>query len=196
MPSPRAALRHAFPIVVEAALAPLALFYLVLVLGGFRAALVAALVWSYVALARRVHRGERISTLLLLGTVLLTARTVVAFVTGSAFIYFAQPMATTVVVSALLIGSAAVGRPFTQRFAHDFCPTRPRDPPATAGAPVLRAHLGPVGFDPVGQHGHRGLAAAVLVAEGLRARAHRHHLGAHGPRHRPVDHPVHRRHAT
>ncbi len=125
MPSPRAALRHAFPIVVEAALAPLALFYLVLVLGGFRAALVAALVWSYVALARRVHRGERISTLLLLGTVLLTARTVVAFVTGSAFIYFAQPMATTVVVSALLIGSAAVGRPFTQRFAHDFCPLGP-----------------------------------------------------------------------
>ena len=125
MPSPRAALRHATPLVIEAALAPLALFYLVLVTAGFRFALIAALAWSYLALARRIRRGERMSTLLLLGTVLLTARTAVAFVTGSAFVYFAQPMVTTVVVSAVLVGSAALGRPFTQRFAHDFCPIGP-----------------------------------------------------------------------
>jgi hypothetical protein len=118
-------MRHALPLVVEAVLAPVALFYLVLVTAGFRGALLAALVWSYLALARRIRRGERISTLLLLGTVLLTARTVVAFVTGSAFVYFAQPMVTTVVVSCVLVGSAVLGRPFTQRFAHDFCPLGP-----------------------------------------------------------------------
>jgi len=124
-PSPLAAVKHACPVVLEAVVGPIALFYLVLVFAGFRGALIAALVWSYLALVRRIRRGERVSMLLLLGTVLLTARTVVSFITGSAIVYFAQPMATTVVASLVLVGSAVVGRPFTQRFAHDFCPIDP-----------------------------------------------------------------------
>jgi hypothetical protein len=125
MPAPRAALRHAVPVVLEAIIAPLALFYLVLLLWGFRGALIAALGWSFLALARRLHRGERISMLLLLGTLLLTLRTTVSFVTGSAFLYFAQPTAGTIVIAFVLFGSAIVGRPFTQRFAGDFCPMDP-----------------------------------------------------------------------
>jgi hypothetical protein len=122
LPAPRAVLRHALPIVVEAFVAPLALFYLLLVTAGFRGALIAALAWSYLAFARRIRRGERVSTMLLLGVVLLTVRTVVSFVTGSAFVYFAQPTATMVAASLVLVGSAVLGRPFTQRFATDFCP--------------------------------------------------------------------------
>ena len=125
LPSPRAAIRHAIPLVLEAMLAPLALFYLVLVTAGFRGALIAALAWSYLALGRRLCRGERVSTLLLLGTLLLTVRTAVSFVTGSAFIYFAQPMVATVAISVVLVVSAVMRRPFTQRFAHDFCPIDP-----------------------------------------------------------------------
>ncbi len=104
---------------------PLVVFYLLLVLTGFRGALIAALSWSYLALGRRVLNGERVSMLLLFGTVLITMRTVLAFVTGSAFLYFAQPMVGTVVISVALLISAVVGRPFTQRFAHDFCPMDP-----------------------------------------------------------------------
>jgi hypothetical protein len=63
--------------------------------------------------------------LLLFGTVLITMRTVIAFITGSSFIYFAQPTAGTVIISLALFVSALVGRPFTQRFAHDFCPMDP-----------------------------------------------------------------------
>jgi hypothetical protein len=125
LPSPGSTLRHAWPMVLEAVVGPLALFYLVLVIFGFRGALIGALVWSYLALLRRIRRGERVSTLLVLGTTLLTVRTVVSFVTGSAVIYFAQPMVTAVVVSLVLVCSAALGRPFTQRFAHDFCPIDP-----------------------------------------------------------------------
>lgn len=125
LPSPGATLRHAWPVVLEAVVAPLALFYLLLVTAGFRGALVAALAWSYLALGRRLTKGERVSTLLALGTVLLTVRTVVSFITGSAFIYFAQPVAATVVIALVLVGSAVIGRPFTQRFAHDFCPIDP-----------------------------------------------------------------------
>jgi hypothetical protein len=125
LPSKRATIRHAVPIVLEAMVVPLALFYLVLLAAGFRGALIAALAWSYVALGRRLIRGERVSTLLFLGTALLTVRTVVSFITGSAFLYFAQPTLGTGVISLVLVGSAIIGRPFTQRFAHDFCPIDP-----------------------------------------------------------------------
>lgn len=125
LPAPRKVLRHALPVVLEGVAGPLVLFYLLLVLSGFRGALIAALAWSYLALGRRLLRGERVSMLLLFGTVLLTLRTAVAFVTGSAFVYFAQPTAGTIVISMALLVSAVIGRPFTQRFAHDFCPMDP-----------------------------------------------------------------------
>jgi len=125
MPVPLAAIRHAIPIVIEGVVGPLALFYVVLVTAGFRGALIAALSWSYLALGRRLFRGERVSMLLLFGIILITLRTVIALVTGSAFAYFAQPTAGTFVISLVLFGSAILGRPFTQRFAHDFCPIDP-----------------------------------------------------------------------
>jgi hypothetical protein len=122
MPQPRAAVRHAVPIVFEGMIAPMAIFYTMLVIAGFRGAILAALAWSYAAVIRRVVRGERISTLLILGSVLVTLRTIVAFVTGSSFVYFVQPLAGTVVIAVVLLASAVIRRPFTQRFAHDFCP--------------------------------------------------------------------------
>lgn len=125
LPPPTRALRHALPVVVEGVIGPLVLFYLLLVLSGFRGALIAALSWSYLALGRRLLKGERISMLLLFGTILITLRTTIAFLTGSAFVYFAQPTVGTVVISLALLVSAWVGRPFTQRFAHDFCPMDP-----------------------------------------------------------------------
>jgi hypothetical protein len=125
LPRPRKVLRHALPVLLEGVVGPLVLFYLLLVLSGFRGALIAALSWSYLALGRRLLKGERVSMLLLFGTILLTMRTVVAFITGSAFLYFAQPTAGTIVISLALLASAALGRPFTQRFAHDFCPIDP-----------------------------------------------------------------------
>ena len=125
LPQPRKVLRHALPIVLEGVVGPLVLFYLLLVVSGFRGALIAALIWSYLALGRRFLKGERISMLLLFGTILITLRTVVAFITGSAFLYFAQPTVGTIVISLALLVSAVLGRPFTQRFAHDFCPLDP-----------------------------------------------------------------------
>lgn len=134
LPRPRKALLHALPVVLEGVIGPLVLFYLLLVLTGFRGALIAALTWSYLALGRRLLRGERVSMLLLFGTILITMRTVIAFVTGSAFLYFAQPTAGTVVISLALLVSALLGRPFTQRFAHDFCPMDP----AMMSRPLVR----------------------------------------------------------
>ena len=53
--------------------------------------------------------------------ILLTVRTTVAYLTGSAMVYFLQPMAWSVIVAVVLVGSAVARRPFTQRFAQDFC---------------------------------------------------------------------------
>jgi hypothetical protein len=63
--------------------------------------------------------------MLILGTLLLTMRTVISFATGSVFLYFIQPTASAFLASGLLLGSALIGRPFTQRFTHDFCPLSP-----------------------------------------------------------------------
>ena len=125
LPSPRRVLRQALPVLLEGVVGPLIVFYLLLVLAGFRGALIAAFAWSLLALSRRLLRRERVSMLLLFGTILLAVRTIVAFVTGSAFLYFAQPTAGTVAISVALLVSAMAGRPFTQRFAHDFCPMDP-----------------------------------------------------------------------
>jgi hypothetical protein len=138
LPSPLASLRHSLPALVEGVLGPFALFYLVLVLAGFKGALIAGLVWSYLALGRRMLRHERPPGTLVLAVVTLTARTIVSFVTGSAFIYFAQPTLTTAVIGVVFLGSAAIRRPVIERLANDFCPL---DPKMMARPPVRRFFL-------------------------------------------------------
>ncbi len=125
MPSARLVLGHALPVILESVVAPVAAYYLVMVVAGFRGALIGALMWSFLIMLRRVVRHERVPTLLLVGTALLTIRTAISFATGSAFIYFIQPTAGTFLASLVLVSSALLGRPFTQRFTHDFCPLGP-----------------------------------------------------------------------
>ena len=85
LPSLRAVVRHALPALLESTIVPGALFYVVLLLDGFHGALIAALTWSLLALGRRLVRGQKVPAVLVLSVVLVSARTVVAYVTGSAF---------------------------------------------------------------------------------------------------------------
>jgi len=125
LPSLRAVVRHALPALLESTIVPGALFYVVLLLDGFHGALIAALVWSVLALARRVVRGHKVPAILVLSVVLVSARTVVAYVTGSAFLYFVQPTASTFLVALLFLVTAAARRPIIERLARDFCPLDP-----------------------------------------------------------------------
>jgi hypothetical protein len=125
MPSVRIVLWHAIPIVIESVVAPLAAYYLLFLVAGFRGALIGALAWSCLIVARRLVRHERVSTLLMLTMALLSVRTFVSFVTGSALLYFIQPTASMFLGSLVLLCSALLGRPFTQRFTHDFWPLTP-----------------------------------------------------------------------
>jgi hypothetical protein len=107
--------------VLEATLVPMALFYLFLGTVGIRWGMIAGLCWFYAAIIRRVMSGQRMSGLLVMAAVLLTARTAIAFATGSAFIYFLQPTLGTFLVSGLFLISVPLGKPLAERLAHDFC---------------------------------------------------------------------------
>ncbi|HZD73504.1 MAG TPA: VC0807 family protein [Actinomycetota bacterium] len=124
LPTPRlpALARHALPHLLEATLIPLGLFYGGLQLFGLWAALLAALVWSYTSLLRRVVLRRRVPGMLVLGIAGLTARTALALATGSAFLYFLQPTVGTGLVATLFLGSVLLGRPLALRLAADFLP--------------------------------------------------------------------------
>jgi hypothetical protein len=125
LPSPRVFFSHAMPAIVESAIGPGVLFYAVLVLGGFKGALIAALAWSYLAAGRRILRRERIPASLVLSLTLITARTVVSYATGSAFLYFIQPTASTFLVALAFLVTAVIRRPVIEKMARDFCPIDP-----------------------------------------------------------------------
>jgi hypothetical protein len=122
LPRPRAIARHAVPHIVEGTLVPLALFYLTMWIAGFWGAVLSATVWSYGSVLRRVIRRERVPGILVIGAVLVTARTAIALQTGSPFLYFLQPTLGTVLVAGLFLFSVPIGKPLAERLAHDFCP--------------------------------------------------------------------------
>ena len=68
MPSPRAVLRHAVPVLLEGVIGPIVVFYVALLAAGLHGALHAALAWSFGAYFRRIRRHQRVSTVLMLST--------------------------------------------------------------------------------------------------------------------------------
>lgn len=125
LPSPRAVVRHALPPLLESTIGPGVLFYVVLVTAGFRGALIAALAWAVLAAVRRVVKREKLPVILVLSLAMLAGRTAVAYATGSAFLYFVQPTASTFLMGVLFVLSVAARRPLAERLAHDFCPLDP-----------------------------------------------------------------------
>jgi hypothetical protein len=126
--------RHAVPHVVEATLVPLAIFYFSLWLIGVWGALLAALGWSFGAIALRLVTRRRVPGVLVLGCAALTARTIIAFGSGSVYLYFLQPTLGTMAVAAAFLLSVPAGKPLAQKLAADFCPL----PPSVLAAPAVR----------------------------------------------------------
>jgi uncharacterized membrane protein len=61
----------------------------------------------------------------MLGAGLMSVRAVVALWTGSAFVFFLQPVAGTVATATSFALTALAGRPLLERLAHDFVPVPP-----------------------------------------------------------------------
>jgi hypothetical protein len=117
--------RRMVPYLVEATLIPTALFYTFLIAFGLRSAIVAALAWTYTAVARRLLRGRPVPGLLVLATVGISVRTTVFLLNDNHVVYFLQPIMRTVATAVLLAASVVIGRPLIARFADDFCPLTP-----------------------------------------------------------------------
>lgn len=115
-----------------ACVVPALLFYVTLVTFNISAAVVAALAWSYGAIAWRWATKRRPSGLLILLVSVMTVRTVFALATGDTFIYFFQPVLMDGVLTIVFLLSLATARPVVARLAADFYPmdldvaTRPR----------------------------------------------------------------------
>ena len=126
LPRLRDVFRRAVPQVAEAILIPLGLFYAALSVLGPKGAICTALAWNIMALLRRLCRRERLPGLLLLGTVGLTARSVVALVSPSSlFVYFLQPSLGTALLGGAFLLSVPLGCPLAEKLAHDFVPLPP-----------------------------------------------------------------------
>ncbi len=101
---------------------PAALFLTCFEVFGVWPAIMAAMSWSYGAIAWRALTGRRTSGLLVLTAVIVTGRTVIALIADSTFLYFLQPIITDGVVAATFLLSLATARPMVARLAGDFYP--------------------------------------------------------------------------
>jgi hypothetical protein len=130
--------RHAVPNIIEGTIIPVGLFLLMLRFLGLWGAMLVGLGWSYTAIARRVVSRRPVPGVMILGAVTLTARSALAFATGSSFVYFLQPTLGTALVATAFLLSVPLGRPLAQRLAADFCPIPPH---VMANAHVRRFFL-------------------------------------------------------
>ena len=117
--------RRGGPRLLEATLVPALLFFVTVIAIGPSVAMIVVLAWGYGAILRRLVRGEAIPAILILATLGLTVKTLVGLASGSTFAYFVQPVATTVVLAFVFLGSVVIGSPMIGHLAHDFCPLAP-----------------------------------------------------------------------
>jgi hypothetical protein len=125
MPGWRPIARRVVTTLVTVSLLPMAVFYISLSLFGLRIAALAAVGLCYAGLLLALARGKPVLAAALLTAGLLSVRAVVMFLTGSALIYFLQPVAGTLAVATFIGVTALVGRPVLDRLAHEFCPFPP-----------------------------------------------------------------------
>jgi hypothetical protein len=120
LPPLRPALLGAMRLLAESVLIPTALFGLVLHTNGLRPALAAALCWCYLIVVVRWVSGRRLPGTLMLCVGMFTGRAVVALVASSAILFLLQPVLGSLLMAALFMGSAMLGKPVTVRLARDF----------------------------------------------------------------------------
>ena len=130
--------RRSLPSLIEATVIPAILFYVFFTTLGPTPAMLAVLVWGYGAVLRRLVGGRGIPGILQLAVIGLTVRTIIGILSGT-FMYFLQPVATTLALALVFFGSLMFGRPMIARMASDFCPLAPE----IAGRPgVVRLFSG------------------------------------------------------
>lgn len=112
---------HATKHLVESALAPLVLFYILFHYTGLTGGLIAGLAWGLAAVAIRLALRLPVPGILVFTTVLLVVRTVIGFATGSWFVYLLEPSVQNFLFAAILLATLPFERTFLAKLADDFC---------------------------------------------------------------------------
>jgi hypothetical protein len=116
----RPQLRHGLRLLLEAVVIPTLLLYACLLTVGQVAGLLAVLGWCAFTVALRLVHARRVPGTLLLALMMLVSRTTIALVLSSVYVYLLQPVAGSLFMATLFIGSAVLGKPITMRLAQDF----------------------------------------------------------------------------
>jgi len=111
---------RALLMLAESVLVPTAILYGCMRTVGTAAGLAGVLAWCGATMLVRLLVGKRVPSTMLLVVGILVARTVIALACSSVWLYLLQPVAASVLMAVVFVGSALIGRPVTQRLAQDF----------------------------------------------------------------------------
>ncbi|MED7926720.1 VC0807 family protein [Nonomuraea sp. LP-02] len=112
--------REAAPKLLEAVVAPLAVFYLAMVVLGFKWALIATVAWVYLGVAWRLVRRVKVPATMFLAAFAITVRALVSFWTGTWMWFFIQPELGTICISMAFLASVRLNRPLVQKLTLDY----------------------------------------------------------------------------
>ncbi|TDD29701.1 hypothetical protein E1286_46330 [Nonomuraea terrae] len=120
LPRLTALARQAAPKLLEAVVAPLAVFYLALAVLGDQWALVVTAAWVYLGVAWRLVRKIKVPATMYLAVFAITVRTIVALWTGTWMWFFIQPEMGTICISIAFLASVRLNRPIVQKLTLDY----------------------------------------------------------------------------
>jgi hypothetical protein len=120
LPRLTALARQAAPKLLEAVVAPLAVFYLAMVVLGFKWALALTVAWVYLGVIWRLIRRVKVPATMYLAAFAITVRAAVAFWTGTWMWFFIQPEMGTICISFAFLASVRLNRPLVQKLTLDY----------------------------------------------------------------------------
>lgn len=107
-------------LMLETAVIPTLLLYACTVTVGGLWGLVAVLGWCALTVSARLTMRQRVPTMLLFAVGGLVGRTTLALLFSNVYVYLFKPIAGSLCMALLFLGSAAIGKPVTMALAKDF----------------------------------------------------------------------------
>ncbi|MBB2893687.1 hypothetical protein [Flexivirga oryzae] len=116
----RASALRAGRLALEAAVVPALLLYAALATVGQFWGLISVLVWSGLIVAVRLRTQSSVPRTLLIAVLMLVGRTSLSLALSSIYVYLLQPIAGSLMMAFIFLGSAAIGKPITKHLCRDF----------------------------------------------------------------------------
>jgi hypothetical protein len=120
LPRLTALARQAAPRLLEAVVAPLAVFYTAMTVLGLEMALAATVGWVYFGIGWRLVKRVRVPATMYLAAAAITLRALVSLWTGTWVWYFIQPELGTICISMAFLASVRLNKPLVQKLTLDY----------------------------------------------------------------------------